>query len=97
MFIKSDPPRNGQLRVYWIPQIPMRSFEFDVDSPLEAQKYIAVLAEYDQFQLDNNIKPDYSNAGGLKVFDITDKTDGPDGSWLEWEDDEGDDIDAWEP
>jgi len=48
------------------------------------------LARYDAFQLDENIKPDYCNAGGLSVFD--------DGEWVDWEDpEEFIDIDGWIP
>ena len=43
-----------------------------------------MLANYDLFQLENNIKPDYSNMGGLSVFE--------DGEWCEWESEDGDDI-----
>jgi hypothetical protein len=43
------------------------------------------LARYDIFQYENNIKPDFSNAGGLLVY--------RDGAWEEWEDAEGCDVD----
>ena len=81
------------LQVYWIPQIPMKAFTVDVDSPAEAKKLLSILSDYDQFQLDNNVKPDYSNTGGLNVFDADDPHDGPHGSWTTWYDEEsGDDI-----
>lgn len=56
-----------------------------------------VLAEYDMFQYDNNIKPDYCNAGGLQCFDPDDDTDDPNGSWTDWYDEETgeDDPRAW--
>ncbi len=47
-----------------------------------------VLAYYDQFQYENRIKPDYSNAGGLQMFDPLDDTDSPEGSWVDWCDEE---------
>jgi len=83
--------KNGDLRVWWMPQVTTGDvFYSPVDSPREAQKLIGTLAYYDQFQYRNNIKPDYSNAGGLEVFE--------DGQWLEWEDPEtGDNIEDWEP
>ena len=37
-----------------------------------------VLADYDKFQFENNIKPDYSNAGGLEIFE--------NGEWPDWYD-----------
>ena len=78
----------GDLMVWWIPQVPMKPFTVDVASPAEAKKILIVLANYDLFQFNNRIKPDYCNAGGLSVFD--------DGEWTDWSDDEGRSIDEWE-
>lgn len=55
----------GALKIWWIPQIPMKSFEFLVKDLAEGKKFLEVLADYDAFQYENNIKPDYSNMGGL--------------------------------
>jgi hypothetical protein len=85
-------PNNGNLRVWWIPQIPMLSFKWPVANLVEARLLLDVLAEYDKFQFEHNIKPDYSNTGGCHVFDASDTEDGPDGSWLEWENEDGDTI-----
>jgi len=75
-----------KLRVWWIPQLPMdNSFYVEVKTIEEAKKTLDVLAKYDLFQLDNNIKPDFSNAGGLEVFE--------DGEWSDWEDEDGNTID----
>jgi len=67
-----------QLRVWWIPQVPMESFYIDVDTVKEGVKLTNVLAQYDSFQYNNGIKPDYSNAGGLEMFDEDD------GTWRDW-------------
>lgn len=72
------------MRVWWIPQIPMNPFYVPVESIEEGVKIIKTLAEYDLFQLEHNIKPDYSNTGGLQIFDEGDDYDGPDGSWVDW-------------
>lgn len=78
-------PREGDMRVWWIPQVPMKkTFQVEVEDAKEARKMIDTLAEYDWFQYDNDIKPDYSNAGGLEVFE--------DGEWLEWESADGESI-----
>lgn len=77
-----------QLRVWWIPQVPGAPFLVPVDSLKEAKLILKTLAEYDQFQLDNRIKPDYCNAGGLSVLE--------DGEWNDWYDEEGRDIDEVE-
>jgi superinfection exclusion protein gp17 len=76
------PPQ--RLRVWWIPQVPGEPFHFDVSSPAEGAKMLAVLADYDSFQLENHIKGDYANVGGLEEF--------ADGEWAEWHDGNGDDI-----
>ncbi|KKL16291.1 hypothetical protein LCGC14_2497060 [marine sediment metagenome] len=73
------------VRVWWIPQVPMKPFYVPVKNTEEAIKILEVLAQYDLFQYVNNIKPDYSNAGGLQVM--------IQGEWEEWEDGEGKNID----
>jgi hypothetical protein len=73
-----------KLRVWWIPQVPMNSFFVEVASLEEGVKILDVLAQYDMFQYASNIKPDYSNAGGLQVFDPNDDYDSPEGSWVDW-------------
>jgi len=67
---------SNKLRVWWIPQVPMEPFHVEVETPEEAKKLLGILADYDLFQLDHNVKPDYSNAGGLEMF--------VDGEWEEW-------------
>lgn len=54
-----------KLRVWHIPQMPCKSFHVPVSSPGEAIKILGVLADYDLFQFENHIKPDYSSAQGL--------------------------------
>jgi hypothetical protein len=90
--MSNKAPKHGDLRVWWIPQIPMAPFHVPVTSIDEATKILNVLADYDLFQYKNIIKPDYANMGGLNVFDANDTEDSPDGWWLEWSDDEGNDI-----
>lgn len=84
-----------QLRVWHIPQVPMKAFFVDVASVEEGVKVMGILADYDAFQYENRIKPDYSNVNGLHLWDeslteqdlkdmeLTDK-------WVDWfyEDDE---------
>ena len=82
-----------KLRVYWIPQVPMKAFHVPVSSLREARLILRTLADYDIFQFENRVKPDYCNAGGLDVFDPEDDHDGPDGSWCTWYDEDDRDID----
>jgi stage III sporulation protein SpoIIIAA len=80
--------KKGQLRVWHIPQMPMKAFRVYVKTPKDAKAILNVLAIYDLFQFENKIKPDYSNAQGLEVFE--------NGEWSEWEDNYGFDIDDTE-
>lgn len=77
--------KKGQLKVWHMPQVPMTAFNVFVDSVEDAKKILKVLWDYDLFQYDNDIKPDYSNTSGLEIF--------KDRTWEEYYDDEGRDID----
>lgn len=66
-----------KLRVWWIPQIPMKSFYWPVGSVEEGVRVMQLLTEYDEFQYENGVKPDYSNVGGLQAVD-------EDGDWVDW-------------
>lgn len=54
-----------ELRVWWIPQIPMEPFAFNVPSLQTGIVLLEALAQYDQFQLEHNTKPDYCSIGGM--------------------------------
>lgn len=83
--VKKNQEQIGTLRVWWIPQIPGAPFYVVVASLAEARLILKTLAEYDLFQLKHNIKPDYSNTGGLEI-----KTES---AWEEFETADGDSID----
>lgn len=68
-----------KMRVWWKPQVPMRSFYVPVENIGEGAKIIQVLTDYDLFQYENRIKPDYSNMGGIEVFNEELN------SWEDWE------------
>ena len=67
----------NNLRLWWIPQVPMKAFYVNISTLEEGLKLLDVLAEYDLFQLANNIKPDFSNAGGIEIFE--------DGEWADFD------------
>lgn len=74
----------GDIRVWWIPQIPGMPFTAEV-SDIEVGKLLCdTLARYDLFQFENRIKPDYSNAGGIEFFH--------DGEWESLDPDDEDDM-----
>jgi hypothetical protein len=76
-------PTAGALRVWWIPQVPGKPFSVPVRDVEQAAFLLSTLADYDIFQFENRIKPDYCNAGGLECF----SQDGDD-EWCEWYDEE---------
>jgi hypothetical protein len=80
-------PKKGALRVWHIPQIPGKPFHVEVRDVREATLILKSLALYDLFQLKHRIKPDYSNAQGLEVFEG--------GEWCEWECKNGENIDHY--
>ena len=84
---------NKKLRVWWIPQIPMGAFYMPVESVEDGKKVLDILAAYHAFKLQNNVKPDYTNVGGLQMFDEEE------GEWNDWyletEDDYFDDVDDY--
>ena len=71
--------KEGDLRVWWIPQVPGKGFYVSVKDVDDAKKILDTLAKYDLFQFASNVKPDYSNAGGLEVYEMY-----KDGEWSEW-------------
>jgi len=79
-----DNAEEGALRVWWIPQIPMEAFHYPVKNTDEAVLLINALAQYDLFQFEHNVKPDYLNANGLEVLE--------DGEWVDYYDEDGRDI-----
>jgi len=71
-------PADGDVRVWWSPQIPGPALIIPAPDAETARFLVAVLATYDQFQFEHKIKPDYCNAGGIEVFD--------EGEWIEIDD-----------
>jgi hypothetical protein len=68
----------------------MVSFYQDVQTLVEGKLLLDTLARYDLFQLEHNVKPDFSNAGGLQYYDEQG------GEWLDWYDEDGEDIDSFD-
>lgn len=72
-------PITGQMRIWHIPQIgaEVPTFYVGVETLKEASKLLNVIWDYDNFQHENKIKPDFCNASGLQVYDGKE--------WEEWE------------
>lgn len=64
----SDSPKIGDRRLWWIPQLPGPTFYVGVASAEDAAWLCGVLADYDLFQFENKIKPDYAAAGGVEIY-----------------------------
>lgn len=67
-----------QLRVWHVPNMPGKPFLVHVQSLAEGRRLLEILSNYDLFQFDNDIKPDYANLSGLAEYD--EHADG----WIEW-------------
>lgn len=72
--------KNNKFRVWWVPQLPMQPFFYTVDSLSEAYHMTDMLAKYDLFQYENNVKPDYANVGNIQMWDEEDQ------DWFDLED-----------
>lgn len=79
-----------KLRVSHFPQVPCKAFEVEVSSLEEAKKISDLLADYDYFQFENRIKPDYSNITVIEEYSPVD-------GWVSWCDEETgiEDIDEY--
>jgi hypothetical protein len=75
-----------KLRVWWKSTFPGNAFYFPVNSLLEAKLLLTALPEYDWFLYDNHLRGNYSNAGGLQMWNESTQ------EWEEWWDDENRDI-----
>ena len=71
----------SKLRVWWNPQIgaDIPQFTVEVKTVRQGVLIMDALAQYDLYQFNNKIKPDYSNMGGLEVLESS-------GEWEEWYD-----------
>lgn len=87
--MNKNPPVKHNLKVWWIPQVPMKAFEVEVPDLQTAHILLDTLAYYDLFQYENNIKPDYCNAGDLVEWDVGEM------EWLEWNNEMGENFDEY--
>lgn len=83
-FVYPSDAKPDDLVVWHIPQIPGNAFVVKVASVEEGRQLSAVLAAYDQFQLDESIKPDYCNVTGISRWE----SDGETYDWFDVMEDE---------
>lgn len=75
--------KNKKLRINHVPQLGIdKSFIVEVENLKEAKKIMDLLANYDLFQYENRIKPDYCNMTVLEEFDELEN------EWFNWYDEE---------
>jgi hypothetical protein len=95
-------PKAGDLRVWWIPDVPGTGLRVPVRSLTEARFALALLADYDMFLLRNKMRPDTGAHGwGVEVYDPaskdTDDEDVPPAlrciGWIEFETADGEGFD----
>lgn len=77
-------PKEGDLQVWIIPQIPGEAFLIDVNSIPEGKKILDALGDYQLFMLQNEVIPDYSNVGGIRRWEQDD--------WCDVDEDEEEDC-----
>lgn len=81
-------PKEGDLRVWHIPQVPGLPFNASITSIEDGRRIIVILDEYDRFQYRNNIKPEYISVNGIQRYseDIDGELGGA--GWIDIDDDE---------
>ena len=72
-----------KFKLWYIHQVPGKPFESEIDDPKVGQLILDTLYQVALYQFDNNMIPDYANAGGINYLD-------EDGDWCyydpeEWE------------
>ncbi len=93
-------PRPGDLRIYYIPQVPMKAYEADIprgagesDSAyLERAAFVLrTVVEFSIFEFENNVKPDYSDVAAIVRWEP--EPDGGDG--FDWFDVDESEYEEW--
>jgi Superinfection exclusion gene product 17 len=76
--------RGGEIKVWYVPQIPMQPFEVIVPDLRTARIVLDALVMFSCFEFRNHVKPDYADVGGVCRFEGGTE----DGEWVDVEDDE---------
>ena len=85
----TDNPKLNDLRVWYIPQVPMPAFFYKVDSIEDGVKILDAICQFSNFEFENNVKPDFSAVGGISRWE----EDGEGGfAWYDVDDDELEEV-----
>lgn len=71
----NDAPQENDLRVWYIPQVPMKPFTVEVPDLRTGKLVLDALSGLSLFEYVNRVKPDYSDAGGISRYEA-DEEDG---------------------
>lgn len=76
-------------KAWYIPQVPMKAFEFETEDLLLAGTVLDQISEFSAFEFNNNIKPDYFDVAGISRWE----EDGEGGyDWFDLDDYEQEEI-----
>lgn len=59
----------GDLKVWYVPQVPMPAFEAAVPDLATAKAVSDALSAFSLFEYENRVKPDYADAGGVARYE----------------------------
>jgi len=59
----------ARFKAWYIPQVPMKAFEVERPTAVEAQAALGLLTDFSIFEFENKVKPDYYDAGGVVEWD----------------------------
>lgn len=72
MTLNFDPaanPQEGDLRVWYAPQIPMPAFTVGVPDFKTGLEILDVLGLFSMYEFENRVKADYADAGGISRWE----------------------------
>jgi len=58
-----------KFKAWYIPQVPMKPFEVERPTAVEAQAALDLITDFSIFEFENKVKPDYCDAGGVEEWD----------------------------
>lgn len=83
-------PQPNDLRVWYIPQVPMNAFTVNVPDLKTGVLVLETLEKFSEFEYQNRVKPDYSDVGGINRwenhgdgwdwYDVDEDEESPDGN-----------------
>jgi len=59
----------AKFKMWYIPQVPMKPFEVECETAEQAQDALDLITNFSIFEFENRVKPDYSDAGGVMVWE----------------------------